>query len=143
MADILHHFPIRASARRVFAAMTSPAGLDAWWTKRSSGHAAEGEEYLLDFGPGYEWRAVVTKCNPDTEFEWRMTHADQDWTGSLVGFRLTEKDGRTQVSFYHRNWAEANQHFCISSYCWAMYLRLLRRHIELGELVPYEERLDA
>src|SRR5712692_8038883 len=37
MADILHQFPIKGSAQRVFDAVSRPAGLDAWWTKRSSG----------------------------------------------------------------------------------------------------------
>jgi hypothetical protein len=30
-----------------------------------------------------------------------------------------------------------------SSYCWAMYLRLLRRNVEAGEVVPYAQRLDV
>jgi hypothetical protein len=30
-----------------------------------------------------------------------------------------------------------------SSYCWAMYLRILRRYLEHGETVPYERRLDV
>jgi uncharacterized protein YndB with AHSA1/START domain len=32
---------------------------------------------------------------------------------------------------------------CVSCYCWAMYLRVLRRYLEHGERVPYEGRLDA
>jgi len=31
----------------------------------------------------------------------------------------------------------------ISSFCWAMDLRILRRHLEHGESVPRERRLDA
>ena len=30
-----------------------------------------------------------------------------------------------------------------STFCWAMYLRLLKRFVEAGEVVPYAERLDA
>jgi hypothetical protein len=39
--------------------------------------------------------------------------------------------------------ARSNDHFRISCYCWPMYLRLLRRHIEHGEVVPYADRLDV
>jgi uncharacterized protein YndB with AHSA1/START domain len=35
MADIFHHFPIKASSQKVFQAISTSAGLDAWWTKRS------------------------------------------------------------------------------------------------------------
>jgi len=31
----------------------------------------------------------------------------------------------------------------VSCYCWAMYLRIMRRYLEHGESVPYERRLDA
>jgi hypothetical protein len=31
----------------------------------------------------------------------------------------------------------------ISCHCWALYLRLLRRHLEFGESVPYDRRLEA
>jgi uncharacterized protein YndB with AHSA1/START domain len=143
MADIIHHFPIKASSQEVFQAISTPAGLDVWWTKRSAGKPVEGAEYELWFGPEYDWRAVVSKCVPGSEFEFRITSAQEDWMETRVGFLLEEKEGVTQVRFYHSGWPEANDHYCISSYCWAMYLRLLRRYIEFGEVTPYEDRLDA
>jgi hypothetical protein len=60
-----------------------------------------------------------------------------------VGFLLQEKDGLTQVSFHHTGWPENNEHYRISCYCWAMYLRLLKRYVEYGEVVPYEDRLEV
>lgn len=143
MADIFHHFPIKASARQVFQAVSTPAGLDTWWTKRSSGRAEKGVDYKLWFGPGYDWRAVVSRCVPDREFELEMTSAQEDWRGTRVGFLLDEKEGVTQVRFHHLGWPEANDHYRVSCYCWAMYLRLLKRCVERGEVVPYEDRLDA
>jgi hypothetical protein len=47
------------------------------------------------------------------------------------------------VLFYHNGWPKANQHWRISCYCWAMYLRVPRRNAERGESVPYEKRLDV
>ena len=143
MADIFHYFPIKASAQKVFQAVSMPTGLDAWWTKRSSGRPEEGAEYELWFGPEYDWRAVVSRCVPNTEFELRVRTAQEDWRETRVGFLLEEKDGVTQVQFHHSGWPEANEHYRGSCYCWAMYLRLLKRYVEYGELVPYETRLDA
>lgn len=48
-----------------------------------------------------------------------------------------------EVLFYHTGWKEANAHYRISAFCWAMYLRLLKRYVESGERVRYEERLDV
>jgi len=143
MVDITHHFPIKAEPGKVFQAVSTPAGLDAWWTKRSAGKPVEGAEYELWFGPEYDWRAVVSRCVPYAEFEFRMTGAQEDWLETRVRFLLDEKDGVTWVRFQHTGWPEANEHYSVSCYCWAMYLRLLKRYVEQGEVTPYEDRLDV
>jgi len=143
MADIFNHFPIKASAHDVFQAVSTPAGLDTWWTLTSSGEAKEGAEYELGFGPGYDWRALVSRCVPDSEFELEIVSADEDWRGTRLGFALDENNGVTQVRFHHTGWPESNEHYRVSCYCWPMYLRLLRRYVEHGEVVPYEVRLDV
>ncbi len=143
MADIFHHFLIKAPQQKVFEAVSTPKGLDVWWTKRSSGEPGEGAEYKLSFGAGYDWQAVVSRFIPDTEFELELTSAQEDWQGTRVGFQLDEKEGVTEVRFHHLGWPEDNEHYRISCYCWAMNLRLLKRYVEHGEVVPYEDRLDV
>ncbi|HXW54754.1 MAG TPA: SRPBCC domain-containing protein [Candidatus Cybelea sp.] len=144
MADILQEFTVKASPERVFDMFATPDGLDRWWTQSSSGQAKENAEYRLCFGPGYDWRARVTRCSPGSAFELLMTQAHEDWKGTRVGCQL-EPDGTsgTLVRFYHAGWPEQNEHWRVSCYCWAMYLRLLRRNLEHAEFVPYEKRLDA
>ena len=141
MADILQDFPILVAPSRVFEAVTQPAVLDQWWTLRSSGQPAIGATYELDFGPKYLWRAVVTRCRSGEAFELRMTHADPDWMNTVVGFEFAPSGQGTQIRFYHKGWPEANGHYRTSCHCWALYLRVLRRHLEFGETVPYDGRL--
>ena len=143
MADVNQELPIQATRRQVFDAVSSPAGLDVWWTKTSTGAPVQGSEYQLGFGPEHQWRARVTHAVQDAEFELELTRADADWTGTRVGFRLTDQGGTTRLEFRHTGWPAANQHYRVSCHCWAMYLRLLRRHLEHGETVAYEVRLDA
>jgi uncharacterized protein YndB with AHSA1/START domain len=140
MADILHDLWIDAAPARVFEAVSTPAGLESWWTGRSSGEPGTDAEYTLWFSPEYDWRGRVSRHAPDSEFELEITRADSDWTGTRVGFVLLPRDGGTSVRFHHTGWAEPNEHFRISSYCWAMYLRLLKRYVEQGEVLPYEQR---
>ncbi len=78
MADIFHHFTINSSIEKVFVGISTPNGLDKWWTKYSTGNPGLDEKY---------------------------------------------------------------EHYKISCYCWAMYLRVIKRFIEYGEEVPYEKRL--
>ncbi|MGE5230173.1 MAG: SRPBCC family protein [Deltaproteobacteria bacterium] len=143
MPDIFHDFPIKVPPSRVFRAVTAPSELDQWWTARSTGEARLGAEYELWFGPTYDWRGKVARCQPEAEFELELTRADEEWLGTRVGFRLQATDGGTAVRFYHTGWPKQTEHYRISCYCWAMYLRALRRYLEQGERVPYERRLDA
>ena len=143
MPDIFHDFPIAVPAARVFQAVSAPAVLDQWWTKRSAGKPVLGSEYELGFGPGYDWRATVSQSIPDQRFEFKLVKAGPDWLGTRVGFQLSARKGLTQVRFHHTGWPEQNEHYRISCYCWAMYLRILKRYLENGETVPYERRLDV
>jgi len=143
MPDILHDFLIRVPAARVFQAVSTPEHLDQWWTKRSAGQPTQGAEYELWFGPQFDWRARVTRCVPGEAFEIEIVRAGEDWTGTRVGFQLASADGATQVRFHHVGWPKLNEHYRVSCYCWAMYLRVLKRYLEHGERVPYEKRLDV
>ena len=143
MADIYHDFQIYASPQKVFEAVTSPEGVSAWWSLSAEGNPEEGSIYLLDFGPGYQWKARVEFSVPPAEFEWELIDASEDWLGTTVGFRLEGTDELTNVRFHHKGWAHENEHYRISSYCWAMYLRILKRYIEHGEFIDYADRLNA
>ena len=143
MAEIFHQLAIKASAATVFDAISTPTGLDKWWTLRAKGNPGLDATYELYFGPGYDWRAVVSQFVPDREFELHMIQAMPDWVGARVGFLLSEENGITTVRFRHTGWPEPSEHFRISSYCWATYLRLLKRYLEHGEIVAYSERDDA
>lgn len=140
MADILHDFFVAASSREVYSAISTGPGLDQWWTKRSSGEPVKGKEYTLWFGPEYDWRARVVQVIPERAFELEMTQADDDWIGTRIRFELEGRVEGTQVRFAHTGWAEASGHFRVSSFCWAMYLRIMKRFVELGESVGYEQR---
>jgi len=143
MPDIKHSLQIKTSIERVFDGISTPKGLDIWWTKSSAGIPQEGEEYSLFFGPSYEWRAHVFTCNPNRKFELKLSNANEIWTGTIVGFKLAEGDGFTQLDFYHSGWRDEVENYRVSSYCWAMYLRILKRYLEHGETVPYEKRLEV
>jgi len=143
MPDVTQDFPIAVPPERVFAAISTPDGLSRWWTKRAAGEAKAGSTWELGFGPGYDWRARVTRCDPDASFELQIVSADADWQGTRVGFELTPTATGTQVHFHHLGWPQGNEHYRISCFCWAMYLRVMKRNLEHGETVPYELRLEV
>lgn len=143
MADILHDLPIHATVDRIFEAISTPKGLDAWWTRSSKVEAVEDALYRLYFGPEHDWSARVVAFEAPRLFAFEMIEADGDWTGTRVEIELASRSAGTWLQFRHTGWPERNEHYRISCTCWAMYLRLLRRYLEYGEIVSYDERLDA
>lgn len=144
MPDIIQQFSVKAPLERVFQAFATPDGLEQWWTKKSSGESREGESIRLYFGPEFDWHAKVSRNTPPVAFEIQITQAHPDWEGTRVGCELAVTgDGVTSVRFYHTGWPENNEHWRVSCYCWAMYLRILRRNLEYGETVEYEKRLEV
>ena len=143
MADIFHNLPIKGSSRKVFEAISTPLGLNAWWTNNCRAIPSKHAAYELEFGPGYLWQATASEWLPDSTFELQIIDGDDDWRGTRVGFRLIETDDVTNVAFYHLGWPENNEHYQTSCFCWAMYLRLLKRYVEFGEVVPYANRLEV
>jgi uncharacterized protein YndB with AHSA1/START domain len=144
MPDILHRLPIAAPVPRVFEVISTPAGLNEWWTLSSEGEPHVGATYRFDFGPGFDdWRGQVTRVETPHLIEWVMVHADGDWEGTVVAIALAPLGARTILEFAHRGWRDANEHFRTSSCCWASYLRVLRRYLEHAERVPYSIRLDV
>ena len=132
-------FPIAAPASRVFAAISTPAGLDQWWTLTSSGSPIEGSDYTLDFGPEYQRRTLRARAGVRVGAHQR----DARLARHAGGFALEDLGGRTWVRFARTGWPDAGEHYRTSSHCWALYLRILRRLVEHGETVPYADRLNV
>ena len=143
MADIFHNLPIKGSQQSIFQAVATPFGLINWWPNEALGTPSEGSEYELQFGPDYLWRGIVTKYSPANEFEIEMTASDQDWNGTRIRLLLESTNNETLLRFQHVGWPTANDHYRRSCYCWAMYLRCLKRYVELGTVVPYCDRFDG
>jgi uncharacterized protein YndB with AHSA1/START domain len=143
MPDIHFIFPVNARPAKVFAAITTSTGLDVWWTKNSEAEPKPGGMYKLDFGPGWLWSGKLACFEIDKVFELEMISADEDWKGTRVGFNLEWNGKMTMVKFHHTGWPNRNTHFESSSFCWAMYLRIMKRYVEFGELVAYEDRLQV
>jgi uncharacterized protein YndB with AHSA1/START domain len=140
MPSILHQFEIQSEPEMVFDAFSSPAGLNAWWTLESDGKPELNETYRFFFGPEYDWRAVVAHLVPGRELIWKVTQAMDDWMPTSFGFRLRQSAVGTTVDFFHIDWAEANDHFAITTFCWGQLLQGLKGFVEHGTVIPFEKR---
>lgn len=102
-------------------------------TKTSDGNAEIGATFPLYLGQVL-FESSGNEMHPYKKFEWQMTDADGDWINSKIGFSLISKDKYTEVNFYHTGWQDNNAHYKISSFCWAMYLRILNAILSLEKM---------
>jgi uncharacterized protein YndB with AHSA1/START domain len=144
VVDIEHELTVNAPIERVFTELSTGAGLSSWWTLSSTVEPGIGGRVQLNFGPSYQWAGIIRVWDPPVAIEWEMTETAPmpDWLGTRVGVRLTADGSGTVVHFFHRGWTDATQHARISSFCWAMYLRLMARHCVSGEVIPFAHRND-
>ncbi|MGG5207998.1 SRPBCC family protein [Chryseobacterium sp. MIQD13] len=138
--SILHDLEVNAKLEDVFRMVSVPEFLNEWWTHYCKGVPELNSEYIFEFSEEYIWKGKISKFNPPYEIEFLITDADADWTGTKVGFILKETVNGIKISFYHTDWKHTNEHFRQTSFCWAVYLRILRRFVEEGLHIPYSER---
>ncbi|SHF09037.1 SRPBCC family protein [Chryseobacterium sp. OV279] len=138
--SILHNLEVDATLENVFQMVSVPEFLNEWWTHYCQGTPGPDSEYTFEFSETDILKGKVSKFSPPHKIEFLITDGDQDWIGTNVGFVLKETGKGTRISFHHTGWKDTHEHFRQSSFCWAIYLRILRKFVEDGLHVPYSER---
>ncbi|WP_034057398.1 SRPBCC family protein [Lacinutrix jangbogonensis] len=131
---------IKTSKENVFNAFTQPEHLNNWWTLKSSGKPELGVEYNLNFTDIYNWFCEVSHVKSNESFYLKMTSSDKDWNPTTFGFELKDHEHGTLMEFTHKDWQENNHEFRNTSYCWALLLKGLKKYLETGVVVPFQER---
>ena len=143
MFAIKHQLSIKATADKVFKMLATAEGLDLWWTLSASGKFALNEIITLNFGPDYIWKAKIEKFEMNKYIHYKMLDAMDDWKDTVIKIEVKASGSNSTLIFHHTMWKEENDHFQGSSYCWAVYLRLIKKYLENGKTVIYDKRLDV
>lgn len=141
MPTIYHDFTINTSKEKVFEAISTPYGLDNWWTQRSSGNQEIGAVFNLYFTEEYNWFAEISILKHNEQVEFKMTKAMEEWLPTSFGFILKEETPKiTSMQFYHKDWTEISKEYRVASFCWADLLRQMKQYLEKGIITPFNKR---
>ena len=99
-----------------------------------------GEEYNFFFSNDYDWYGEVSEMIMDQSFVIKMTQCELNWLPTSFGFNLSEGAHDVILQFFHSGWKQVNHEYRKTSYCWALLLHGLKRYVEVGEIIPFEER---
>jgi uncharacterized protein YndB with AHSA1/START domain len=138
--SIHHNLVVKAEIANVYNAISQSEHLKNWWPLQCSGIAEQGEVYNFNFTDEYDWYAEVLSCKMNHHIHYKITKSDTDWIATSFGFDLKASDNTVAIEFWHINWPACNGEYKQSSYCWAMLLNGLKKYIEKGIIIPFEDR---
>jgi uncharacterized protein YndB with AHSA1/START domain len=134
MAIIYHQVSIGVHRDRLYEALTTREGLSKWWTAECVAKPEVGFVNEFHDGPQFNHRMKVIHLQSGHSVEWKCVDQHDDWTGTQVSFRLTDRGDQTCLDFKHTGFAVENESYAASNYRWAVYLTNLKRYCELTQM---------
>jgi len=132
LPTIRHTVTIRVTPGVVYAAVTEPEGLAAWWTRDLDVAVRIGGVSTFRFPAGAWNRMEIEDLSPPWLVRWRCVGGAPEWIGTTVVFRLEAGDGGSLLRFEHGNWREATAYMAECGAHWERYLGGLARYCEEG-----------
>lgn len=149
MVNIIHRIGTKASAAKVYKALSTIDGLAHWWTEETTGDENIGGKIEFTFrteAGDIKGQMVmeVTELNKDRNVRWRCIDGPPEWIDTDVTFDLSEQDGQIIIIFGHRNWKEEIEFMAHCSTKWAVFLLSLRDYVEngKGKPSPHDLKID-
>lgn len=142
MVDILHRIGIKSSVAEVYTALTTRAGLAAWWTSNTQCEATATEGGTIRFrfsAGGVEiggFDMKVLELEPGRQVLWQVVDGPAEWIGTRISFNLKPSGDHAIVLFKHQGWKEPVEFMHHCSTKWAVYLMSLKALVETGKGTP-------
>lgn len=146
MSHFTQRLVIGATPAAVYAALTTPTGLRAWWTQDCDVDTRRGGRLHFRFGRNHKEMRIETLA-PDA-VEWRCTAAaivtaglarQDEWVGTRIVFRLTPEGAcRTRLEFSHIGLTPALECYDLCRGGWQYFLASLQQYLETGRGTPHE-----
>ena len=139
MADIRHDVKIQADQQKIYAALTTAAGIRSWWTDNADldEHIGGTGIFRFHYDRTVETIVRIVGLQQPVLVCWAVTSSfrpEQD--GTIIRFELRPDGGGTQVDFSQTGFARADETFDLMTRGWAYYLVSLKRYLETGKGAP-------
>jgi activator of Hsp90 ATPase-like protein len=121
------------SPHQVFKAITNVA---AWWSGYYSeeiwgGTQKQNDEFTFRAGGGMHYsKQKLIEVIPDKKVVWQITESNlsflkktDEWTGTKVVFDITERGGKTSLTFTHEGLSPDIECFDSCAPAWSQYLQ--------------------
>ena len=118
----MHLVKIAAPPERVYEALTTTEGIRSWWVRDAN---------LADTG------ITIKELEPPLHVVWKTASSFRpQWAGTTIIFDLRAEADTTVVSFAHRGFEQADEHYAVTTTGWGVALASLRAYLETGSGSP-------
>ncbi len=139
MKTIIHTVHIHAPPRAVYDALTTEAGVTAWWTTKATLHSGQGGVIEFTFVGDFNPHMKQTTLTEDTVVEWRCIGGHTNWQDNTFRFTLRPADGETSLRFVQEYAQELDDDtYGTYNFNWGYYLGSLKKLCEEGVGTPFE-----
>lgn len=102
-----------------------------WWTQDLEGSSQKsGDEFTVYFGDVHVSTQKLTEVIPGKKIVWLVTESrlnfikdKKEWNGTEIIFDITEKNGKTQVTFTHHGLIPRIECYGDCSNAWGEYIK--------------------
>ena len=121
MTTLFHEIEVVTSPDRVWALLTTRAGLTRWWA---------GEIFIQG---GDSWRLQqadrgmplvfkVVEEVPDQVLEWLCTQGEDDWHNTLVHWRIERREAKLRLIVEHRDLRKTPEQLALLNTQWGVWV---------------------
>ena len=138
MTDYTKTIRVQATPDALFDAVTTPAGLTAWWATATGSGDTDGELQFFMSAPE-PLRVHVDLATRPTSVQWTVTECtfEPDWVGTRPTFTIVPVDGATcELRFRHHGLTGALDCIDDCSRGWDFFTESLREYVEAGRGMP-------
>ncbi len=135
MEDILHRVVIKATPEKIYEAITTQQGIEAWWCKHTKAKPALGFVNVFVFGQDRS-EMKVSELDPGKRVAWECIDSIDEWIGTRVSFDLEQKNEKTILRFTHGGWRAVTDMYAGCNYNWALFMKSLKSYCETGTGEP-------
>lgn len=119
---------VDATPEEVFSAVNNVRG---WWSENIEGDTDKlNGEFSYHYQDVHRSKMKVTEWIPNKKVVWhvldnyfKFTKDEREWTGTNVVFEISEKDGKTQLTFTHQGLVPEYECFRICQDAWTHYIQ--------------------
>jgi uncharacterized protein YndB with AHSA1/START domain len=136
---------VKASPGVLFDALTSLAGLGAWWTRATGSGGTGGELRFLFDSPEQPCVMHVDQATRPTSVQWTCIEYRvlPDWAGTHPAFAITPvDDGASELRFRHYGLTSELDCIEVCTRGWDHFLTSLRDYAETGRGTPFGSSAD-